>query len=120
LLGARWGETAVPLRWRSLLHGKRLYGEPEMTVSDLEFLSRRAGNGGHGDDLDWPGCRKLVPHYLKSGSNYHTTWVDLEGVHFANVAGLALALDAGADVVISLCRMGQRTSGKVASTLSST
>jgi ADP-ribosyl-[dinitrogen reductase] hydrolase len=106
LLGARWGETAIPLRWRAVLHGKRVYGEPELTVKDLEVLARRATKGGRGDDVDWPGCAKLVPHYLKSGSNDHTTYVDIEGVHFGNVAGLAPALNAGADVVISLCRMG--------------
>jgi ADP-ribosylglycohydrolase len=106
LLGARWGETAIPLRWRAVLHGKRVYGEPELTVSDLEVLARRAARGGKGDDVDWPGVATLTPHYLKSGSNYHTTYVDIEGVHFGNVAGLAPAMDAGSDVVVSLCRMG--------------
>jgi hypothetical protein len=85
-----------------------VYGEPKLTVTDLEFLSRRAAKGGKGDGVDWPGVAKLVPYYLESGSNGHTTYVDIEGVHFGNVAGLAPAMDAGSDVVISLCRMGMQ------------
>ena len=87
LLDARWGETAIPLRWRSILHGNRVYGDPELTVTDLEFLATRAGKGGKGDDVDWPGVDALVPHYLKSGSNNHTTYVDIKGVHYGDVAG---------------------------------
>ena len=65
----------------------RVYGDPELTVTDLEFLATRAGKGGKGDDVDWPGVDALVPHYLKSGSNNHTTYVDIKGVHYGDVAG---------------------------------
>ena len=46
LLGARWGATAVPLAWGSVLHGKRLYGRPDLHGIDLANMARRAAAGG--------------------------------------------------------------------------
>jgi ADP-ribosylglycohydrolase len=105
LLGARWGATAVPLRWRSLLRGQRINREPELAVNDLDRLARRAASKGAADRLGWPGCSRLVPHYL-SHFNQVPLSVELGGAHFGNIAGLGPAIDAGASVVISLCRMG--------------
>jgi ADP-ribosylglycohydrolase len=45
LLGARWGASAVPDRWRSVLHGRRRSGEPVVEATDLEALTRRALSG---------------------------------------------------------------------------
>ena len=105
LLGARWGATAVPLEWTSVLRGKRLYGEPEFTAADVDALARRAAQGGHTDKAGWPGVAHLVPHYLEQWEPGPAP-VKLGGVQFGGIGGLAPALAGGADVVVSLCRMG--------------
>jgi ADP-ribosylglycohydrolase len=105
LLGARWGATAVPLKWTSVLRGKRLYGEPELTAAEVDAMARRAAQGGHTDKVGWPGVEHLVPHYLEQWQPGPAP-VNLGGVHFGGIGGLAPALADGADVVVSLCRMG--------------
>ena len=45
LLGARWGASAVPDRWQSILHGRRRSGESVVEAIDLEALTRRAMSG---------------------------------------------------------------------------
>jgi len=42
LAGARWGASALPAGWRAELHGRRIYGQPELTAADLEALARAA------------------------------------------------------------------------------
>ena len=44
LLGARWGASAVPARWRRILHGW-----PGLRAKDLIALAARTANGGHDD-----------------------------------------------------------------------
>ena len=105
LLGARWGTTAVPLRWRSVLRGQRFNGQPELAGDDLDHLARRAARKGAVDGLEWPGCSRLVPYYLSHFGQTPLS-VELGGAHFGNIAGLGPAIDAGASVVVSLCRMG--------------
>ena len=105
LLGARWGATAVPLRWRSVLRGQRVNGRPDLAVNDLDRLARRAASKRAADRLGWPGCSRLVPHYLSHFGQAPLS-VELGGAHFGNIAGLGPAIDAGVNVVISLCRMG--------------
>jgi hypothetical protein len=105
LLGARWGATAVPLRWRSVLRGQRVKGQPELAATDLDRLARRAAGRGITDRLGWPGCSRLVPYYLSHFGQVPLS-VELGGAHFGNIAGLGPAIDAGANVVVSLCRMG--------------
>lgn len=45
LLGARWGASAIPDDWRSLLHGRRRAGEPVVDAVGLEALVRGALGG---------------------------------------------------------------------------
>jgi len=45
LLGARWGASAVPDQWRSVLHGRRRSGEPIVEAVDLDALTRRSLSG---------------------------------------------------------------------------
>ena len=105
LLGARWGATALPLRWRRVLHGRRAYDEPALAVADLEQMARLAARGGRADAQGWPGAESLMGHYEASWPGPPRS-VELHGVTFGNVAALDGALAAGADTVISLCRMG--------------
>ncbi len=105
LLGARWGATAIPLAWTSTLRGKRLYNRPDLHACDLDAMARRAARGGRPDTVGWPGCSLLVPHYLAT-SDGGPEPVELGGVQFGGIRGLDAALESGADVVVSLCRMG--------------
>jgi ADP-ribosyl-[dinitrogen reductase] hydrolase len=105
LLGARWGASAVPMRWTSMLHGKRVYGDPGLTAADVDGMARRAAQAGRADKAGWPGVARLVPHYLEHWEPGPSP-VNLEGAQFGGVGGLAPALAGGADVVVSLCRMG--------------
>ncbi len=105
LLGARWGLTAVPLSWRSVLHGKRAYGQLDFHANDLETLARLAARGGKPDMLGWPGVSQLIPYYRRSWPSKPQV-VELGGVAFGNISGLESALAAGTDVIVSLCRMG--------------
>ncbi len=107
LLGARWGATALPLEWTTMLRGKRLYGRPDLRAADLDAMARRAARGGKSDPNGWPGRVHLIPHYLEQFSARPAT-VELGGVQFGGVAGLDAALHGGADVVVSLCRMGTK------------
>lgn len=105
MLGARWGATAVPFRWRRALHGRRNYTEPRLTAADLDHLARLAHRGGQPDGNGWPGRPSMLDHY-RDAFPAAPLVVELGGVRFGNAAGLLLALDRGADAVVSLCRMG--------------
>ncbi len=100
LLGARWGATAVPLTWRRRLHGRRIYGEPALTAADLDAMARLAVRGGRPDPSGWPGVDHLDYGTMPS------RFVELDGAWFGNVGGIVDAVDDGATVVVSLCRMG--------------
>jgi ADP-ribosylglycohydrolase len=106
-LGARWGATAVPLAWSSMLRGKRLYGRPDLRATDIDAMARRAARGGKSDPIGWPGRAHLTPYYLEQFPARPAT-VELGGVQFGGVTGLEAALRSGADVVVSLCRMGTK------------
>ncbi len=104
MLGARWGATAVPLRWRRLLHGADPTGQ-RRTAADLERLARLAYRNGRPDPQGWPGCAHMIDQY-RANFSLTPTMVELGGVRFGNAAAVPDAVDADVDVVISLCRMG--------------
>jgi ADP-ribosylglycohydrolase len=101
LLGARWGASAVPTAWRSLLHGW-----PGYQVNDLVRLAVLATNDGEEDPAGWPAADDLTAYYEGVGAPGPIA-VALDedpGIVLANVAGIT-AVDA--DVVVSLCRVGR-------------
>ena len=49
----------------------------------------------------------MIPHYLEQYPARPAT-VELGGVQFGGVSGLDAAVQSGADVVVSLCRMGTK------------
>jgi len=51
LLGARWGASAVPWKWRREVHGW-----PGLRARDLVVMATHAVNGGRDDDKGWPGA----------------------------------------------------------------
>jgi ADP-ribosylglycohydrolase len=105
LLGARWGATAIPLAWRRPLHGRRTYDEPAIPARKLDAMARLAANGGQTDAKRWPGVDRLVPDYIED-YGLKPLVVEVDGAWFGNAAGVSRAVDDGATVVISLCRMG--------------
>lgn len=54
LLGARWGASAVPARWRRILHGY-----PSLAGEQLVELATLAARGGAPLANGWPGCARL-------------------------------------------------------------
>lgn len=99
LLGARWGSSAVPLEWKASMHGW-----PEHTTTrDLVRLAvvTYAGN----DDTGWPSRTDMLPYYreMMLQDPLAVPLPSDEGVLIGNVFGID---EAGADVIVSLCRMG--------------
>ncbi len=109
LLGARWGASAVPARWRRILHGW-----PGLRARDLVRLGVLSARGGHPDGQGWPSGDRM--NYSSFGSvdvlarHPHDDGVWLSGI------GALYALLAGVDAVVSLCRLGveDRPGGVVA------
>ena len=72
LLGARWGASAVPWRWRRAVHGW-----PGRDGRDLVTLAALTVAGGRADPKGWPvvedvaydepASRRVVPHPLDDG-----------------------------------------------------
>lgn len=96
LLGARWGVSAIPFRWRRLLHGW-----PGLTGADLARLATLTVQGGRSDASGWPGPT------LQSGyaPAYLAELPGDDGVLLGNLASLEEATGR-VDAVISLCRVG--------------
>ena len=106
LAGAHWGATAVPLEWRSGLHGRETYAEPALRRSELEAWARLAADNGQNDPIGWPGVDSLIPYYQsRFPSAPLAVNVDV-GLAAGNVHALADQRPRS-DVVVSLCRMGR-------------
>jgi ADP-ribosyl-[dinitrogen reductase] hydrolase len=96
VLGARWGASAIPARWRRMLHGW-----PGLTGTDLVRLAVLTVQGGQPDASGWPGPtpqRGYAPAYLAELPGDH-------GVVLGNLASLEEATGR-VDAVVSLCRVG--------------
>lgn len=100
LLGARWGATAVPLRWRALLHGW-----PGYRATDLVRLAVLTARRGDVDELGWPTAPDVTEWYRDNFGieGFVLPLPDDPGVILGNALS---ALEADADVVLSLCRVG--------------
>jgi len=100
LLGARWGASAVPLRWRAKLHGW-----PSWTAEDVVRHAILAGQGGKPDPHGWPSVESMLPHYASHwpAKPVLVPLPDDPGMLVGNAPGLADARDV--DEVVSLCRM---------------
>ncbi len=105
LLGAHWGATAVPFRWRRPLHGQVQAGQPVLGVADLDRLARLALGGGRPDGTGWPSTASLLPHYRSAWPAPPVVADLVPGVRVGNVHALPEVLGE-VDAVVSLCRMG--------------
>ncbi|MFN2557901.1 MAG: ADP-ribosylglycohydrolase family protein [Nitriliruptorales bacterium] len=102
LLGARWGASALPFRWRRQLHGWPGYRD-----RDLIRLGVLSARGGRPDPAGWPSAPDLLDYYTETGAHrpFRAGLPGDEGVILGNAAALPrLHVDA----VVSLCRMGTR------------
>jgi ADP-ribosyl-[dinitrogen reductase] hydrolase len=99
LLGARWGASAVPSRWRRILHGW-----PGLRSRDLVRLGVLTAQGGRPDRVGWPSAAIVYyggwadRHTLAQHPNDDQVW--LGGV------GALESMSDGIDAVVSLCRLG--------------
>ena len=101
LLGARWGASAVPATWR-----QRLNGWPAANAHDLLDLAHAIVRGGQPDPFDFSYANRefrqpVVAHPYDSGL-------------LLGDLGALRDLPAGADAVVSLCRVGPQDAPKVA------
>jgi ADP-ribosylglycohydrolase/protein-tyrosine phosphatase len=98
LAGAVHGASAVPARWRRILHGW-----PELKADDLIRMAVLAANHGQADSKGWPTADRFPP-------SYRPTFV--QHPHDGAVwLGSLKALDdlpEEVDAVVSLCRVGRK------------
>ncbi len=110
LLGAAWGSTAIPSRWRLDLHGDApgATSVTRLTGVQLEASTRLAVNGGRPDKQGWPGTPSLMQHYRMVENARRRTVTVEPGLVFGTVVSLSGVLDEAAApfTVISLCRLG--------------
>lgn len=106
LLGARWGATAIPLPWRSVVRGERRRGDEQLRADDLDAMGRLAFHGGASDSVGFPAATQMLPYY-RAHYPLGPHPVELGGARFGGLGGLDAALKTGADVVVSLCRAGK-------------
>ena len=99
LLGARWGASAVPARWRRICHGY-----PGLRGEQLTELAHLAANKGPGV-YDWPNVERI---------DYSTYGVERTLVRHPHDDGVWLADASALDelpehitAVVSLCLLGR-------------
>ncbi len=101
LLGARWGASAVPAKWR-----RKLHGWPGLNAKGLAALASRSARGGADDSAGWPSIPRMTYPGYRSGSvvaHPHDP-----GLLLGDAGAVALG---GFDAVVSLCRMGSEDLG---------
>jgi ADP-ribosyl-[dinitrogen reductase] hydrolase len=97
LLGARWGTSAIPFRWRRMLHGW-----PGLRARDLVGLAILTSTKGQTPGNGWPKAAVL----LGAGDPaYVVALPGDEGVLLGSLPALVDAIDQ-VDAVVSLCRVG--------------
>jgi ADP-ribosyl-[dinitrogen reductase] hydrolase len=103
LLGARWGLTAIPAKWTTILRGW-----PGLTAADLTRLAILSVRHGGSDDIGWPAAPTLADYYSRRfGSKpVIATLTDDTGIRIGNYAALPALAAEPPDILISLCRTG--------------
>jgi hypothetical protein len=99
LLGARWGASAVPWRWRRAVHGW-----PGRDGRDLVTLATLTVRGGRTDDRGWPTVAD-VP-YFEIASRQAVPHPYDDGVLLGTTASAGHEVDS----VVAMCRVGSKQS----------
>ena len=100
LLGAVWGASAVPARWRRTLNGW-----PGLDSLDLERIATMIACHGQGIKYDWP----TVSHIDYEDMGWGSAFIVQHPMHDNLYIGSAPALDDlpdYIDTVVSLCLVG--------------
>ena len=97
LLGARWGASAIPFRWRRMLHGW-----PGLRARDLVRLAILTSTKGQPQGNGWPTVDSLPG---EGDPAYVVALPGDEGVLLGSLPALAEAVKQ-VDAVVSLCRVG--------------
>lgn len=97
LLGARWGASAVPWRWRRAVHGW-----PGRDSRDLVSLGVLTVRGGRDDMKGWPSAERI--RYFESASATAVPHPFDAGV----LLGTHRTVDHDATAVVSVCRVGRK------------
>ncbi|HEX8972397.1 ADP-ribosylglycohydrolase family protein [Oryzihumus sp.] len=97
LLGARYGASAVPARWRREVHGW-----PGMRARDLVSLGVRTARGGVPQG-SWPLVERMATGREPARAVPHP---HDPGVLLGTLADLGRTAELGVDAVVSLCRLG--------------
>lgn len=95
LLGAYWGASAIPARWRRILHGW-----PGLRAHDLMALGFLTANRGRSDSQGWPTIERMDddgPRQKSAVSHPHDPGVMLGTIDDLGQVG---------DAAVSLCRLG--------------
>jgi ADP-ribosylglycohydrolase len=101
LLGARFGASAFPQEWTSILHGW-----PGYDVRDLVRLAVLTADGGAKDRPSWPDIPSMVEVYRPQGLGPGP--IRLNEDEEIWVGGFAALEEADRfDVIVSLCRVGR-------------
>jgi hypothetical protein len=98
LLGARYGASAVPVRWQ-----RRVHGWPALRGRDLISLAIRTVRRGLPVGRGWPQAGSMRVGYEQPCAVTHP--YD-EGVVLGTLADLHNARRLDIDAVVSLCRVG--------------
>lgn len=103
LLGARWGASAVPARYRRLVHGW-----PGLDASDLIRLALLTSRAGEPDETGWP----------TADQHAYDGWSPAMAVPHPADPGVLLGTintpDHGCDAVVTLCRRGRVSAPQIA------
>ena len=102
LVGAASGGTAVPARWRRILHGR-----PGMDSRGLVELAALAVRGGQPDSRGWPTALQITG----SGVRTLVTHPHDDGLVLASLDGL-VDLPDDVTTVVSMCRIGRRQTSR--------
>jgi ADP-ribosyl-[dinitrogen reductase] hydrolase len=104
LLGARYGGSTIPARWRRPLHGW-----PELRGRDLVRLAVLTTRGGRPTSSGWPTCARMADGY--GASDAVALHPDDPGVLLGAIGALA---ECSTDAIVSLCRIGTEEASIVA------
>jgi ADP-ribosylglycohydrolase len=99
LLGARYGASAVPVRWL-----RRVHGWPGLRGRDLISLAIRTARRGQPVGRGWPEVGSMCVGYERPCAVPHP---HDEGVLLGTFADLLSARRLGIEAVVSLCRVGR-------------
>ena len=97
LLGAYWGQSAIPHRWTRRVHG---YGGHR--AAGLVSLAHRTAHRGKVTGQGWPTAAHMTSNDYERARDFSAVHPHDAGV----ILGTYASTDHGCDAIVSLCRIG--------------